>query len=95
MAEVTLKAINNGFRIKKEDTIEAIEDFVIKGRMETISKEPLIMIDAAHNIQGLNELKKFTDQINVRKVHLIAGTVKDKDYISTIKKMLSLMKQLL
>ena len=87
-ALTTLKVIKNSFRIKKADTIKAIENFVSKGRMETISKEPLIMIDAAHNIQGLNELKKYTDQLNVRKIHLIAGTVKDKDYISTVKKIL-------
>ncbi len=36
-----------------------IESFIVKGRMEVISEKPFIMIDAAHNIQGLNELKKY------------------------------------
>ncbi len=88
-ALTTLEAINSRFPIKKEDTKKAIKNFVIKGRMEIISKEPFIMIDAAHNIQGLNELKKFTDSFNGKGVHLIAGMVKDKDYIGTIRKLLS------
>ncbi|NOR46230.1 MAG: bifunctional folylpolyglutamate synthase/dihydrofolate synthase [Candidatus Delongbacteria bacterium] len=84
-----LKIVKKSFPIKKKETISAIENFVIKGRMETISKEPFIMIDAAHNIQGLNELKKFLDNIKVDRVHLVAGTVKDKDHTGTIKKVLS------
>jgi dihydrofolate synthase/folylpolyglutamate synthase len=57
--------------------------------METVSTEPFILIDAAHNIQGLNELKKYIDQIKVDRIHLVTGTVKDKDHVGTIKKILS------
>ena len=84
-----LKIVKKSFPIKKIETVNAIENFVIKGRMEIISKEPSIMIDAAHNIQGLNELKKYIDQLKVNRIHLVTGTVKDKDHIGTIKKVLS------
>jgi dihydrofolate synthase/folylpolyglutamate synthase len=85
----SLQIVNVSFPVKKIETVNAIENFVIKGRMETVSTEPFILIDAAHNIQGLNELKKYIDQIKVDRIHLVTGTVKDKDHVGTIKKILS------
>lgn len=84
-----LKAVKGSFPVKLDSTLNAIENFTIKGRMEVISKQPYVMIDAAHNIQGLNELKKYVSGLEVNKVHLITGTVKDKDHTSTLKNILS------
>ena len=84
-----LTILKKSFPIKKIETGNAIKNFVIKGRMETISEEPFVMIDAAHNIQGLNELKKFLQRTKVDRIHLIVGTVKDKDYVRTIKQIVS------
>ncbi|MDA3837593.1 MAG: bifunctional folylpolyglutamate synthase/dihydrofolate synthase [Candidatus Delongbacteria bacterium] len=84
-----LKAVRESFPVKADRTISAIKSFIIKGRMEVVSEKPFIMIDAAHNIQGLNELKKYVQDLKVNKVHLVTGTVKDKDHIGTIKNILS------
>ncbi|MBN2790593.1 MAG: bifunctional folylpolyglutamate synthase/dihydrofolate synthase [Candidatus Delongbacteria bacterium] len=84
-----LKSIRTVLPVTSIKTVKAIENFTVKGRMEVISKEPFVMIDAAHNIQGLNELKGYLKDLKINKVHLISGTVKDKDHVGTVKKMLS------
>jgi dihydrofolate synthase/folylpolyglutamate synthase len=85
----SLRAVQNIFPVIVNKTVNAIENFTVKGRMEVISEQPFVMIDAAHNIQGLSELKRFIQDLKVNKVHLIMGTVKDKDHVGTLKNMLS------
>ena len=84
-AAATLKILRRHFPIRSLPTKKAFEDLCVKGRMEKISDDPLIIIDAAHNAQGLRELSSEILKFKGRRVHLITGTVKDKDYERILK----------
>lgn len=50
------------------------------GRMEKISDDPLIVLDGAHNPQGIKALVSALDQVfHAQPMTLIAGVLKDKD----------------
>lgn len=56
------------------------------GRWQILHKEPLIICDTGHNINGLTESMSQLKKLNYRKLHLVIGMVNDKD----IDKMLQL-----
>ncbi len=55
------------------------------GRMEVVQKEPLVILDSAHNPAGVRESRRFTTE-NVPRERLltVAGFSKDKDYDAMI-----------
>ncbi|HHU52642.1 MAG TPA: bifunctional folylpolyglutamate synthase/dihydrofolate synthase [Clostridiaceae bacterium] len=51
------------------------------GRLECISQLPLILIDGAHNMQGVYGLRQHLEKfVNDRKIILLVGVLQDKDY---------------
>lgn len=50
-------------------------------RLEIISREPIILLDGAHNLQGIKELKKSLKLFDYKKLILCIGVLKDKDYV--------------
>ena len=48
------------------------------GRMEVISKSPLIIADSAHNEDGLSALFEHVARIEFKKLHIVYGMVSDK-----------------
>ncbi len=84
-ALTALKKISKKFCLDTEKTAQTLSDIKVKGRMEFISKEPLFMIDAAHNIEGLTFLKHELENSVRGTVHLILGMVRDKDYEKALK----------
>jgi len=78
----------NGLYIPSKAIEEGIKKMVHPGRMDLIQKDPIILIDGAHNIGGIIELKKtITDLFSDKKIILIFGILTDKKY----KEMLSIM----
>jgi len=59
----------------------------LRGRWDVLSKRPLIIADIAHNEAGIKEVFKQVKQTPHKKLHVIFGTVNDKD----IHKILSLL----
>ena len=60
------------------------------GRFEIISKEPLVILDGAHNIDGMRVLVDSCKQyLKDKKISAVVGILKDKEY----KKMLSMIKE--
>lgn len=49
------------------------------GRMEIISKNPLTIVDCAHNAEGIRVLMDSIEKLNTGKLHCIYGTSSDKD----------------
>jgi len=84
-ALTALKIISRKFNIDPFKTASALSSIYIKGRMETISDEPKVIIDAAHNIEGLSFLKNELETSRCNTVHLVLGMVKDKDYEKALK----------
>ena len=51
----------------------------LHGRWEVISKDPTIVLEVAHNKNGIQQMLQHIEQLLVNELHIIIGTVKDKD----------------
>lgn len=78
-----------GMPIDFVKALSGIEKTIFPGRFEIISSLPLIIIDAAHNEEGINMLNKnlytfFPD----KEIHLFIGKLKDKDFSASFLELL-------
>ncbi len=89
-AKTTLTAIEN---LRKNNLLEISDQSIISGfnkavnpaRLETIAKNPLVILDGAHNPNGINALKNSIDlYLKDQKIICIMGMLADKDSISSI-----------
>lgn len=96
-AVVAIEALNVldhiGMRIPHDALKKGLLMAKWPGRFEILSHDPMVVIDGAHNLQGVqvlrsNLLKYFRD----RKVIFIMGVLKDKSYIEMIEEILPLAK---
>lgn len=71
--------IKLGFKIEKENITSGIRNARWPGRMELLKREPFIIIDGAHNLDGIKSLKiSIKDYVKYRKLYLILGILEDK-----------------
>lgn len=49
------------------------------GRLQIISRDPLVIYDVSHNAEGLETSFKAVEEINDGKLHIVYGTSSDKD----------------
>ncbi len=69
----------NGVYVTDKNILDGIEKTTNPGRMEIISFEPLVLLDGAHNIKGINVLKKTIEKDFVfEKLILVFGVLSDK-----------------
>ncbi|PYG88808.1 dihydrofolate synthase/folylpolyglutamate synthase [Ruminiclostridium sufflavum DSM 19573] len=74
-----------GFNIDNESIRNGIARTIWPGRLEIINKNPLILIDGAHNFEGGRALNAALDRYFADKDKIfIAGFLKDKDYRNTM-----------
>jgi dihydrofolate synthase/folylpolyglutamate synthase len=59
----------------------------LHGRWEIIHHSPLVVLDVAHNIEGIKQLIEQTEVTEHRQLHIVIGMVKDKE----IEKVLALL----
>lgn len=81
--------IGKGYKIDSDHIRKAFKTVVFNGRMEIINQNPLILIDGAHNAEGLERLSEnigtyFKDY----NVHLFFGMLSDKEIDSSLKMLL-------
>jgi len=70
----------NGIFITDESIVEAFLITKNPGRMETIEKNPTILIDGAHNISGMKYLRStIKEDFSFEKLILIFGILSDKN----------------
>ncbi|SFA69418.1 dihydrofolate synthase / folylpolyglutamate synthase [Clostridium frigidicarnis] len=83
-AQVAIKAIEtlekvDDISIDEEVKIKALEDVSWKGRLEVLSTNPTIVIDGAHNIDGIKNLRNNVERyFKYNKIILILGILADK-----------------
>jgi dihydrofolate synthase/folylpolyglutamate synthase len=78
--------IKKGFEIKREDIYKGLENARWPGRMEVLQKDPVFIIDGAHNMEGAMTLSKnISKYFPGRKALYIMGVLKDKEYNGMIK----------
>ncbi len=82
------KLMELGLKITDEQISTALSKVKWIGRLEILRKEPLVVIDGAHNIDGIRELRDSVKKyFSYRRIILIIGILRDKqveEMISTI-----------
>lgn len=77
--------------VSQEARTEGLAHTMWKGRLEAISKNPTIILDGAHNPQGITSFVAFTDEMETLKelppCEIIMGVMADKD----VSQMLSIL----
>lgn len=69
-----------GVDIKKEKTIYALSRVKWIGRLEVLNRKPIVVIDGAHNIDGIEKLKyNVQHYFKYRKLILVLGILADKE----------------
>ena len=69
-------------KIKRDSIYKGINNVRWPGRLEVISKKPTILLDGAHNIQGIQSLKQAIKKyFKYNKLVLVMGVLKDKQVI--------------
>lgn len=88
-ASLALMAIDEiieaGYPISDEDLKDGMKTAIIKGRFQLLSNDPIVIVDGAHNVQGVESLVNSLRDIYGDKKHIfVFGTLRDKDYIKSI-----------
>ena len=74
-----------GIAIREESIRTGLASAKWKGRFEIISNEPLIILDGAHNVAGMEALlSTLNTRYPDRRVHILFAALKDKDYRNMI-----------
>lgn len=91
--EVLLNHENKG--ISKELIEKSLEDVEWKGRLEILHKEPFVVIDGAHNIDGIKYLKKNIEKyFKYNNMYLLLGILADKQVEEMIKEITPMAKKI-
>ena len=76
---------DKGFHITEEDLREGLRDAYWPGRMELLRKDPVVIVDGAHNPQGVEALCESLEQLFPgEKFTFVLGVLADKDYSGDI-----------
>jgi dihydrofolate synthase/folylpolyglutamate synthase len=51
----------------------------LSGRWEVIHEKPIVVLEVAHNKEGIQQMLYHIEQLSFDQLHIIIGTVKDKD----------------
>lgn len=94
-AAVALTAIGElnkmGYAVEESAVRKGIETVKWPCRLSIVSTDPLILIDGAHNEDGINSLQgALSKYFGSRKIIFVIGMLKDKDFNYAIKKLMPL-----
>ncbi|MGM0396257.1 MAG: bifunctional folylpolyglutamate synthase/dihydrofolate synthase [Bacillota bacterium] len=95
-------AITTLFALKERGLVEFTEDQLRRGlyntkwrgRLEVLSKNPIFLIDGAHNLQGITQLAKAVHMFPYKRLILGISVLKDKDYTHMIEKLVPLASEI-
>jgi len=77
----------NGFRIERKDIYEGVKRVEWPGRFQILKEKPLIILDGAHNPDGINSLlSTIKDIFPDKKFSFLVAILKDKDYLKMVRK---------
>jgi dihydrofolate synthase / folylpolyglutamate synthase len=81
----------NGWNIEEKTIYEALKNVKkitgLHGRWEVLQTNPTIVLEVAHNEDGISQMLHHIKQLNYNKLHFVFGVVKDKE----VDKVLSLL----
>ncbi|MEE1187043.1 MAG: folylpolyglutamate synthase/dihydrofolate synthase family protein [Acutalibacteraceae bacterium] len=64
---------------------KGVKNTTVPARVEIINKTPLVILDGAHNTDGISALENYIRQYVKKPVTLLIGMVNDKDYKNSVK----------
>ncbi len=69
-----------GYNIEYINIVDGISNTVFPARMELLSKEPLVILDGAHNLSGATALAETIKGVNCKKINIMIGVLADRNY---------------
>ena len=87
LAITTLEVLREkGYKISDESIVDGLNSVSWPGRFEILGREPVFILDGAHNPQGVEAAAdSLKQQFKDRKIIFVVGVMKDKDVSSMIK----------
>lgn len=73
----------------------AVKELYFEGRMEVLKKNPLIIVDGAHNFEGLRALRENVERLNLKDFNLVIGSMKDKNIIDHLEDIIKFSKRVI
>jgi dihydrofolate synthase/folylpolyglutamate synthase len=89
---MALEILKDRLNITDRDIVEGFKSAFWPGRMEIVSRNPLILLDGAHNKGGAEKLSKSIVLLFDMKPTLIVGMLKDKDAYGIVNSMIPYVK---
>jgi dihydrofolate synthase/folylpolyglutamate synthase len=95
--EIIFALAKYGFNINEKDIFNGLKDAYWPCRLELIRTNPMIIIDAAHNVDGVEALVDYLTLVapKNKKITFIFGVLKDKNYIEMIEKIVPLAQNII
>lgn len=87
LAIATTELLNNiGFVITTDDIIKGVASSKWPGRFEIVKEKPLVILDGAHNPDGVKQfIKNLKKLVPDKRIIAVLGVFQDKDYINILK----------
>lgn len=74
-----------GYAITEEHIKNGIKQVRLNARQELLRQKPLVLLDGAHNLQGIEALcRTIDDNLKGKKTAVVMGMLRDKDYNACI-----------
>ena len=97
LAIATTELLNNiGFVITTDDIIKGVASSKWPGRFEIVKEKPLVILDGAHNPDGVKQfIKNLKKLIPDKRIIAVLGVFQDKDYINILKNIVPQVNQVI
>jgi len=84
-----------GYNITESSIVEGLKECHFAGRFEILSKDPVIILDGAHNINGIEYFSKAVKEyFNDKKIILFYGMLEDKNPNDVVDYLIPLSKEI-
>ena len=84
-------AASRGLRVAEHDVAEGLVHARWHARLEAVARDPLVLVDGAHNGHGAHALSRSLPEIlRGRALHLVVAAMEDKDHASLLRPLVPL-----
>ncbi len=92
--EVVRVLVQRGYSVSQEAVVEGIGQAEFPARFEILSTHPLILLDGAHNCNGMTALAEAVRRLNCFPTIALVGMLADKDYDKAVAQIAPLCKKI-
>ncbi len=91
---VAQELVKKGYRISEQNLRDGLFSAHWPGRLELLNRNPVVIVDGAHNPQGASALvESLAELFPGKKINFVVGVLADKDYSSSIEIVMPLAKR--